>query len=522
MATAAPTSLTTMDEDELQTICAFYNELVDGQEEEEEEEQQQQQQQQEEEEEEEEDDNMSIHNQSDITDSANNSTNSSIMLSSEKKGTKIELGRDLTAIKDESHESSGDQDQLQYIKNESLDPYMEETIKKIRSVCTDDVLAIFESQLDEIIRNVCSRISKLTVSGLANILAEAYKANMRFLHDVTDESIVSTVEIVLKAAAVYYLSLQSLNVYDEIDTVEELLQEYSEYELFAPNNIDPEEGHYLLIFRNFMKKALQFVPAKKNKATLVYVCALLEGSKRKYKKGGTQNVATTRREMVYEHETGFRKKSRVKKISARLNGVDMTETTTCICGTVILKHKMLKHVQQKKHKKILSARGIYPQPKPVSIPLPLPMLSASVELNTNPSTSTTSDRPQFRAGFIPVQMSSQPQMQMQMVAISRDGQRPAMVSMLPPWGFQQQSMPPPQMAGGPAANASQMQYFPMGSFPFMMVRSTAQPPSSSSSSEQLPPPPPPSSSSSSSPRSSTSDQLPQMYLSWMPSNKGGK
>ena len=507
-----------MDDDELITICAFYDELVEGKVESEKE--------------------KSIH-QSDYTDSANTSTAadfSIVKLSPENKNVPTKL-ENVEEEEDEEEDGDGngddddddddDSDVGEEEKNhadpqskitcialtiESQELYSIQTINKIRSVCSGEILKLFETQFEEVIHNVCKRISKTSMSGFANILAEAYKSNIRFLNKITNENIVATVEIVLKAAAVYYLTLQSLNIHDDIDSVEELLQEYSGYELFTPSNIDAVEGEYLLTFRNYMKKALRFVPAKKNKATLLHVCALLEGSKRRYKKGGTQNASTTRRELIYEHETGFKKKSRAKRVisSKLLDRVDMTEKMKCSCGAVIFKHKLLKHMQQKKHKKLLmkaAAAAAVPQDppklpvsphKPHSKPPPLPLLSIS-------SVPAHTDQAFCHAQYVPVHMSQPP-----MMSMPRDGRAPTMMSLLP-WGYPPQM--PAQMPGMPRPPVSQMQFLPMRSVPYMMMPPSAPPQSvaaASSSSFLLPRHPSFFSSSS-----SASDHLQPLFLSRM-------
>ena len=222
--------------------------------------------------------------------------------------------------------------------------------------------------------------TKSATTHLKNIMAEA---NLYSLDDGLDKDFLFKVEVLLKAVAVYYLSLQTISIHDEIDSVEELLQEYSQYTIFSECVTDSEEAGYLLAFRNYMKKALRIIPARRNKMLLVHICAILEGSRRSYVKGGTQSSATTRRTIIYEHESGHEKICRprphghkaVKEEAPPI--ADKAEVVKCSCGAVVRKHMMPKHVQKDKHKRILAALSegpLFPgrvlQPCPPSSPCP--------------------------------------------------------------------------------------------------------------------------------------------------------
>eukprot|EP01036_Dinobryon_divergens_P023188 gene23188-31508_t len=247
--------------------------------------------------------------------------------------------------------------------------YIERTIKKIRSVCPDAIINLLDPQLDKIIRSVCVTSIESASTHLKYIMAEA---NLLFLNDSIEKDVLFKVEVLLKAVAVYYLSLQSLNIHDEIDSVEELLKEYSSYNIFSECSTDAEEARYLLDFRNYMKKALRIIPAKRNKMLLVHVCAILEGSKRSYVKGGTQSSATTRRTIIYEHESGHHKICRprpeghsrgTKSIHPLL--LSKSEIVKCPCGALVRENVMDMHVQKDKHKRILASLGTTPIPPPM-------------------------------------------------------------------------------------------------------------------------------------------------------------
>ena len=165
----------------------------------------------------------------------------------------------------------------------NIQQYIEETVQKMRSVCSDSILLVLSEQLDTIIRSVCEKSSVSASTFLKNIMRDNNNdCHLRFLKEIADKEFLFRVEVFLKATAIYFLSLQMLNIHDEIDSVEELLKEYSQHLIFADCAGDADEAHYLLHYRNFMKKALRIIPPKRNKLLLTNICALLEGSRRTY------------------------------------------------------------------------------------------------------------------------------------------------------------------------------------------------------------------------------------------------
>ena len=324
---------------------------------------------------------------------------------------------------------------------------IEETVGKIRIFCPDAILSVLDSQLDEIIRSVCLRSLKSAPSLLRNIFSDppVHPHLNKILAESTDKQFLNKIEILLKATVVYFHSLQKLVIDDEMDTVDELLQEYSPHLLFLECRDDPAEAQYLLNFRNFMKKALCIIPAKRNKMLLINICALLEGSRRIYITGGTQSTATTRRTIIYEHESGQKRKCRPdrrRKIPKVVKKpVVSKEMVTCSCGAYILKRTMWKHSRSKRHSNPI------PLPPP-SLPLPLPSTlpdnksvkseppqqqqqSSSKQLSTSASSA-----PQFLLNERPVHAypSAAP-------AAKRQRQSKPRHSMLPPPGYFQN--PPP-------------------------------------------------------------------------------
>jgi hypothetical protein len=272
--------------------------------------------------------------------------------------------------------------------------YIERTIKKIRSICPDAIINLLDPQLDKIIRSICVTSIESASTHLKYIMAEA---NLLFLNDSIEKDLLFKVEVLLKAVAIYYLSLQSLNIHDEIDSVEELLKEYSSYNIFSECSTDLEEARYLLDFRNYMKKALRIIPAKRNKMLLVHICAVLEGSKRSYVKGGTQSSATTRRTIIYEHESGHHKICRPRPEGHRKGAKSIhsllisnkPEIVKCPCGALVRQNAMDIHVQKDKHKRILAILGTAPiaptmRADYMNVNIPPPSLQSAAPLHYPP------------------------------------------------------------------------------------------------------------------------------------------
>ena len=169
------------------------------------------------------------------------------------------------------------------------------------------------------------------------------------------------IEVVLKAAIIFFLSLQKEYVFDLIATVEELLDAYPE---FRAEKLDDDELRFLLAFRNYMKVALYLIPGKLNKSLLMNICALPEGSGRSYHTGGAQIPATTRRVRIYEEESHEKPQPRAPRRSPE----EMAEQPklqseeklfTCECGSVVKVRNIWRHNRTQKHKHILSImRGL--------------------------------------------------------------------------------------------------------------------------------------------------------------------
>ena len=249
--------------------------------------------------------------------------------------------------------------------SDNTEQCIEETVKKMRSVCSESLMIVLRERLDTIIRRVCVKSYLSASTFLKNIMKDNDDIHLQFLEEIADKEFLFKMEVLLKATVVYFLSLQMVNTHDEMDSVDELLKEYSQYLHFAECADDAEEAQYILCYRNYMKKALCIIPAKRNKLLLVNVCSLLEGSRRTYITGGTQSSATTRRIVVYEHESGYRKKCRPKRRLTSASSASSSsaakkksrstsmEMVTCSCGAVIRKRTLWKHHRSKKHQRFL-------------------------------------------------------------------------------------------------------------------------------------------------------------------------
>jgi hypothetical protein len=332
---------------------------------------------------------------------------------------------------------------------ECVEFYIEETIKKFRTVCSDSMINVLDPHFDGIIRSVCAISTKSAMTHLKNILTEA---NFHFLGEDFDKELLLKVEILLKAVAIYYLSLQTLNIHDEIDSVEELLQEYSQYTLFSECSSDAEEAGFLLNFRNYMKKALRIIPPRRNKMLLVHICAILEGSKRSYVKGGTQSSATTRRTIIYEHESGYEKICRPRPYGHRAAKeeaspiIDKSEVVQCSYGAIVRQHMMPKYVKKDKNKRILAAISAAPLPPsaPSSCLLQPPHLPPPVIASANPLMPFHSSPSLFRMDYAySPMMPQQPSMMTVQYGLSMA------VPIFPPYQWVYQSSAPTMYTATP-------------------------------------------------------------------------
>lgn len=91
----------------------------------------------------------------------------------------------------------------------------------------------------------------------------------------------------------------------KIRTIPAFLQKYPEFKDDAM--IEPTEQETLMKFRNMMKLAQSFIPAKNHKEHLMdLVTRLVEGRDQKYVTGSGEKPATRRRVLIYEREGEIR------------------------------------------------------------------------------------------------------------------------------------------------------------------------------------------------------------------------
>ena len=195
---------------------------------------------------------------------------------------------------------------------------------------------------------------------LANLIGKLSSQSIR-LEDVdvkrdillqvsSDKKTQYLLEVVFKAALVYFRSLEQSEVEAVEDPATDLMTAYNKYTVFRLLLSSDErelELSFLVTFRAMMKSALTFIPARRNKLLLIAICALLEGSGRSYITGGTQSPATSRRMIIFEQESGIRRTFHGG--SSLVPAEEKNLTVKCSCGAIILKRSIWKHSQSIKH-----------------------------------------------------------------------------------------------------------------------------------------------------------------------------
>ena len=216
------------------------------------------------------------------------------------------------------------------------------TYEYISTLVPSDVHQVIGDRLQEMIFFACTNS---TMIGLQFIIENYFDVSA--YRTVEEKSLLFTIEVVLKAAAVYYRSILPIFIFDSFNTVEELLNDYDAFR----EGIDLFEQQKLLTFRNMMKIALSIIPAKGNKRLLMCICSLLEGSSKLYASGGARSYSTSRRVLIFEKESNTlplrrhcadstpfqQQKTRAKRL------------ITCDCGAKILARTIWKHKKSKKH-----------------------------------------------------------------------------------------------------------------------------------------------------------------------------
>ena len=205
--------------------------------------------------------------------------------------------------------------------------------------------------LRNFIYHACSDERIFTTEGAKEVISSYFNKNIPNAQDNIIQPF--HVEVIFKAAIVYCLSLRQEYVFDKFNTVEELLSDYPSFS--DCEDFDSLELEYLVEFRNMMKVALDIIPGRCNKRLLLSICTILEGSGRSYATGGTQSLATSRRVLIYEQESGIKPRKRIPRSLQSLKQGNPSSSPRpplmicCPCGATILKRTMWKHKKSKKH-----------------------------------------------------------------------------------------------------------------------------------------------------------------------------
>lgn len=205
--------------------------------------------------------------------------------------------------------------------------------------------------IGEVLRNILEIINdkefKIDVQFVKNVMKNYF--DLSAYKSKEDKILLFTIESCIKSAIVYNLSILPEYMIDMLTTEVELLEEYPS---FTDPEIDSTELTYLLAYRNMMRISLDVIPSKGNKALLMRICSILEGSGRTYSTGGTQSNATTRRVFIYELESGKQLRSSLitRDIDCKNVKANKQKVTCAVCRAEILVRTMWKHRKSRKHR----------------------------------------------------------------------------------------------------------------------------------------------------------------------------
>ena len=231
-------------------------------------------------------------------------------------------------------------------ENSGADCNKEEKIRKVHehisAISPPQIIRLLGDRLMSIIRSLHQNGNYRHPDRIKDIMKENFDISL--FRTKNEKKILFEMEVVVKAAAVYYLSIGMENIFEMYNTTEELLQEYP---TFLSYDVEIWELKNLLVYRNMMRLALDIIPAKCNKHLLMRICATLEGSGKAYLTGGTQSLATTRRVLIYERESNIKRPE--LWILRHPFPPAKSDLLTCECGSVILKRTMWKHKTSIRH-----------------------------------------------------------------------------------------------------------------------------------------------------------------------------
>mmetsp|Transcript_27308 Transcript_27308/g.38811 ORF Transcript_27308/g.38811 Transcript_27308/m.38811 type:complete len:325 (+) Transcript_27308:338-1312(+) len=215
--------------------------------------------------------------------------------------------------------------------------------KFIAQHCPQEINEHLGEKIHQIIVNICSATSSISIESMKKLMGDHFQGKINSTKQ--DRSFYFSVEVLIKAAIVQYLSFTPSSIFDKLISVKELLKEYP---TFVSEHINELELQYLLTFRNMMKIALEIIPGKCNKRLLLDLCSTLEGSGRIYSTGGTQSRSTKRRVLIYEHESHMKRVPRTP-MSASVPTAAVNPHIFCECGSTIQKRTDWIHKKSKRH-----------------------------------------------------------------------------------------------------------------------------------------------------------------------------
>jgi hypothetical protein len=172
----------------------------------------------------------------------------------------------------------------------------EEIYQKIKHCFSD--FALFESLVAKQLRKVISETNNVEIDvKTTRKITERYFDVEKFQTN-QQKLLLTQIQLILKTTYVLILSYNPENqeefTWKDIDT---FIQNYPQYASEERQELD-----YLLNYRNYLRIALEIIPARLNKQLLLKIASRLEGSNNEYITGGGQKPCVTRRVEIYERE----------------------------------------------------------------------------------------------------------------------------------------------------------------------------------------------------------------------------
>jgi hypothetical protein len=172
-------------------------------------------------------------------------------------------------------------------------------------------------------------------------LAERYFDTKLFNDSPNKRVVLVQIRLIFKCCYVLILSMDSSMKSLMWNTVTELLQGYPSLSTVSSKR----ELEHLLNFRNYMRLALEIVPASAHKQLLINIAGRLEGSDSvEFITGGGQKESVSRRVLIFETEGGVQPVCKAAKRPA-----DVIQKA----GSMVRKNEMHKYVPSKKLKALM-------------------------------------------------------------------------------------------------------------------------------------------------------------------------